>query len=256
MLPLPSRTATAALFLLLAAAAAGAATVSLQADADAFVTNGPSSDLSDNNYGGAGSMAVAAAGLPKGEFQSVLRFDASAAKSAFDSAFGTGQWIVTGAQLQLTATPPVNAIFNATAAGLFNMEWMSDDSWGEGTGSPANPAAAGVNFTTLPAFLGTGVQSLNVSGVPFSFNGSTTGTTPYNLGLAAGFLGDIYAGTPASLHLAAADASVSALFNTRSVTAVASRPALILSAAAVPEPGRMILFAVGASLILARRRRS
>jgi len=83
------RAATLALTLLLAVPA-HAATFALNPSADAFVTTGPSGNLTANNYGAAGGLSVAASGLAKGEFQSVLRFDLSGAKTAFDSRnFGT-----------------------------------------------------------------------------------------------------------------------------------------------------------------------
>ena len=97
------------------------ATFSLNPGADAFVTSGPSGTLSANNYGGAGALSVTAPGLSQGEFQSVLQFDLSGAKSSFDSQFGPGQWSVQSVTLQLTATSPNNAIFNASAAGLFGV---------------------------------------------------------------------------------------------------------------------------------------
>ena len=57
------------------------AVVSSNPTADAFVTTGSANDLATNNYGGAGALALSAAGSSKGEFQSVLRFDTSGAKS-------------------------------------------------------------------------------------------------------------------------------------------------------------------------------
>jgi hypothetical protein len=45
--------------------------------------------LATNNYGGAGVLAVASSAAPKGEFQSVLQFDLSTAKTLFDTQFGT-----------------------------------------------------------------------------------------------------------------------------------------------------------------------
>src|SRR5689334_8158093 len=110
--------AMAAVFLL-AALPLHAATFTLNPSADAFVTTGPTANLSGNNYGGAGALSVAAPGLANGEFQSVLRFDLSGAKSSFDTQFGAGQWSIQSISLALTATAPNNAIFNASAAGQF-----------------------------------------------------------------------------------------------------------------------------------------
>src|SRR5262245_12507685 len=101
-----------------------AATFSLNPGADAFVTSGTSGNLSNNNYGGAGALSVAAPGLAQGEFQSVLQFNLSGAKSSFDSQFGVGQWSIQSVTLQLTAAAPNNPIFNASGAGQLGISWM------------------------------------------------------------------------------------------------------------------------------------
>src|SRR5690242_3498629 len=75
-------------------ASARAAVFTANPVADAFVTTGPSNNLISNNYGGGGTLALSAAGLANGEFQSVLQFDTSGAKSLFDSAYGAGLWSV------------------------------------------------------------------------------------------------------------------------------------------------------------------
>src|ERR1051325_2699813 len=97
------------LFLTLIPAGSPAASLSLSPSADAFVTGGPSGNLSGNNYGGAGALGVASAGSAKGEFQSLLPFDLSGAKTSFDAQFSIGQWSLQSVTLQLTATGPNNA---------------------------------------------------------------------------------------------------------------------------------------------------
>jgi hypothetical protein len=60
----PCKTAVAAATLALSLAfSAHAATFTLNPSADAFVTTGPTGNLSGNNYGGAGALSVAALGL-------------------------------------------------------------------------------------------------------------------------------------------------------------------------------------------------
>src|SRR5512146_3362191 len=103
-----------------------AASVSLNPISDAFVTTGPTSNLSTSNYGAAGALSVAAPGSPKGEFQSVLQFDLSGARNSFDTSFGAGQWNIQSITLRLSATSPQNALFNANAAGQFNIIWMQN----------------------------------------------------------------------------------------------------------------------------------
>src|SRR5262249_12990547 len=128
---------------LLCPSAARPATASTVAFSDSFVTTGPGGGLSASNYGSAGALAPAAPGKPQGEFQSVLQFDESGAKTLFDTQFGAGQWTVSAVTLQLNASPANNPIFNAVNAGSFGVSWMQNDSWTEGTGSPATPSASG-----------------------------------------------------------------------------------------------------------------
>src|SRR5258708_5422061 len=143
---------------------ASASTFSLNPSADAFVTTGPSGNLSINNYGGAGALTIAALNLSQGEFQSVLQFGLSGAKSAFDSQFGAGQWSIQSVTLQLTAAPPNNPIFNASAAGQFKISWMQNDGWTEGAGTPQTPSATGITFSTLSNFVSGADENLGSFG--------------------------------------------------------------------------------------------
>jgi hypothetical protein len=82
---LRKRLAPASAIALLLNLPAHAATFTLNPAADAFVTTGPTANLSVNNYGGAGALSVAAPGLANGEFQSILRFDLAGARTSFDT---------------------------------------------------------------------------------------------------------------------------------------------------------------------------
>src|SRR5262249_34519236 len=100
--------------------------------ADTFV----SSANPANNYGGAGSLQISAPAPQKGEFQRLLRFDLSAAKTAFDASFGPGNWQLTSLAIKLTAAAPANALFNGNTAGpggsnvnfagTLNASWIAD----------------------------------------------------------------------------------------------------------------------------------
>ncbi len=202
------------------------ATISLNPTADAFV----SSANPAYNYGGAGALQVSAAGLPAGEFESVLQFDLSSAKSSFDATFGSGQWSVQSETLQLTAFVGRNPIFNQPAAGQFAVSWMQNDTWTEGSGTPMAPGGTGITFNSLPSFLSSSDQTLGT----FSFDGSTSGTFNYSLALATGLVGDADTGGLTSLRLLATDTMMSALFNSRSFAIAASRPVLTIVATAAP----------------------
>ena len=231
-----------------------AAAFSTNAFSDAFVTTGPTGNLGGNNYGGAGALGVSAPGLPQGEFQSVLQFDLSGARNAFNNQFGAGNWSVRTMTLQLTATPPNNAIFNASAAGQFQIYRMQNTSWAEGTGTPGAPGATGITFTSLQnTFISSGDESLGT----FSFNGATSGALTYRFNLTSSLTADVLAGNDISLRLVAADTNVSALFDSRNFGTASSRPLLTIDA--VPEPGTMALWTLGIAFfaaggIFARRR--
>ena len=212
------------LTLLAAASQVFAASVSLNPAADAFVATGSSGALANNNYGSAGSLALSAAALSKGEFQSVLRFDTSTAKTTFDALYGPGAWTLQSITLQLSASTVNNAIFNANAAGSFNIGWLQNDSWTEGTGTPNAP-------------------------------GASTGTFTYSLGLSGGFWSDTAAGNLVSLRLTAADNVVSFLSSSVQFGTAANRPLLTITA--IPEPSTLSLLALcGGTLALFVRRKS
>src|SRR5688572_17476678 len=184
----------------------------LHPSADAFVATGPSGNLSGNNYGGGGGISVAAAGLPQGELQSVLKFDLAGAAGSFDGAFGAGQWTLASVTLQLTATPANAGVFNPPAAGQFGISWLQNDAWTEGTGNPGAPGASGITYTTLQStFIGGGDQDLGT----FAFSGATSGALSYALGLPSGLTTDALAGALLSLRIFAVDSTMSGVFNSR-----------------------------------------
>ncbi len=229
------------------AASTRAATFSTNSFIDAFVTTGPTGNLSGNNYGAAGALGVSASGLPKEEFQSVLQFDLAGARNSFDNQFGAGQWSVQSVSLQLTATPPNNGIFNATSAGQFQIYWMQNDSWTEGTGTPNAPTTTGITFTSLQnTFIGPNDENLGT----FAFNGATNGAANYTLTLTSGFTADLLASNDVSLRLVAADSSVSGLFDSRNFGTAGSRP--LFTVDAVPEPATIALTGLGIALLAGR----
>lgn len=232
---------------------ASAQSVSLNPVADLFVFSGEPTF----NYGGGGVFAVSAPGLPEGEFQSLVRFDLASAKANFDAAFGSGNWTLGSAVLQLTAASPNNPIFNSSAAGQLNAVWMQNDTWAEGAGAPTTPDTNGVTWNSLPSFLSPADQNLGT----FSFDGAISGTANYTLSLSSGLVSDVALGGLASFQLRAApgDSTISGAFNSRSFGTATRRPLLTLSAVAIPEPATWLLAGCGVlavGFLRSRRRRS
>jgi len=212
--------------------------------ADAFVASyNPS-----GNFGGAGALSVAASGLAKGEFQTVMRFDGSAVKAASDAAYGVGQWTVQSVTLKLTATSS-GSPFNSSAAGQFSLDWMANDSWTEGSGKPTAAGTTGITFSSLPTFESAGDQLLGT----LSYGGATSGATTYTLGLGSSFVTDLLGGNQVSLRLYAADATVSYLFYSRSNVTAANWPVLTVTTT-VPEPAMLSTLGVMSLGLLGRRK--
>lgn len=231
------RITCAAMATLALSSAASADVVSLNPVADAFVD----SALANNNYGGGGGLAVAAPGLPQGEFQSVLRFDASAAVASFNASFGAGNWTIQSITLTCTAAAPNHPIFNAQAAGQLSASWMQNDSWVEGTGTPQAPGATGITFATLPSFLSGADEALGT----YSFAGGTSGANIYALALTSAFSADVTTGGLVSLRIAPVGSTIGYVFNSRSFGTASARPVLAITA--VPAPGVAILLAIAAA---------
>ncbi len=256
-----------AVLLSLVSAARGAV-VSLIPTADAFVTGGSvatGSGLPGANYGAAGALQISPPGSVKGEIQSLLKFDLLSAKTTFDATFGVGAWSISSITLQLgtnfgtAGVQPNNAIFNIINGGTFKIDWLANDNWGEGTGTPAspftpaNPPVDGVTFNSLPLLLSGNDETLGtLTYVPVgNTNPPTIPAATYPLALSPGFLADVMAGQPVSLRGYADQPGVDYLFNTK--TFGSNAPTLIVNA--VPEPGTVVLLVGGAFFATRRRRR-
>lgn len=221
---------------------------SSQPIADAFVTPGADGSLSSSNFGAAGALAIAAADLPEGEFQTVMKFDLSGELSSLNAQFGAGQWSVQSITLQLMAAPHSNPIFNNVAAGMFGVSLMENNSWVEGTGSGNAPTSDGITFSTLE---GTYINNATDQALgTFSFSGNTSGLNSYSLNLSSGLVADVLGGDDVSLRLFAADNDVSYLFDSRTGGSGASfHPTLTVDVATIPEPGTVTLCAVAAIML-------
>lgn len=225
--------------------------------ADAFLATGSpanpvGADLTDVNFGGAGTLAIAPASSAKGRFDSILRFNTAAAINQFNTTYGLGNWQLTGFTLSLASNfgdqgeQPNNAVFNAINAGSFGIDWLGYDGWVEGTGggsgTPGFPGNSLVSFDSIATLYSGGSASL----------GTFTFTPPgdnlylnYALPLNSSLLADSMTGGDLSLYFFAADDQVSYLFNARSFSS--NRPQLTLTATAVPEPGvlGLVLISLG-----------
>ena len=216
-----------------------ATTLSVVASSDSYLS---SANVS-SNFGNAGALSLAGNGTGNvvGPLSSILRFDLSTITSSLDSTYGTGGWMVDQVQLQLTSATPQNPNFNPNAAGAVAVDWLTSDSWTEGT----------ITWAGLPGVVSAGSESMGT----FSYGGSNSGTVAHTLQNGTGFLADLLSGSLASLLLSAGDPNVSMTINSRNFGTPANRPYLLITASAIPEPGKVALLMFGSFALMLRRRR-
>ena len=213
----------AAVILCLGHAAGAQVTNTTMSIADAFLCTGSSNnpelggaDLRGLNFGAAGTLVVAPASSPKGEFQSVIKFSLSNGVALFNSTYGSNNWFVSGISLKLTSNygtggvQPNNGIFPVISGGSFVIEWLSDDDWVEGTGTPNLPASDGVDYDSLPDLL-SGPREILCTNT-YSPPGNNVPVT-WLLPLATNLVADILSGGDVTFHFYAADNEIGYLFN-------------------------------------------
>jgi hypothetical protein len=255
----------------LAAAAVQAVTLSTTAIADTFVLNpGPANTLEDadnRNFGGLNSRSVAASTAvgttsgQKGEFDSLLRFNATATLAAFDALFGAGNWTVTGVSLKLCTSYNVSGpgIFNAAGAeGKFAVNYMPNDgsAWVQGQGytsiTPDAKSYSGISYAGLQTLLDATPATL--VGAYDYVNLGTTQWETFDLGIGTqALLDDLLVGDNLSLLLTPADSQVAFNFTSWQYGSSSKPPTLLITAAAIPEPASAGLLAVACCCCLARR---
>jgi hypothetical protein len=189
--------------------------------ADAFLCTGSpnyenGADLTGENFGAAGTLAISPASSSKGEFQSVIRFNLAGAVTQFNAAYGSNHWTVSGITLQLASnygvagSQPNNPIFNVISGGQFVIEWLADDDWVEGTGTPNLPTTDGVCYDSLPDLLSPPREALATNTyVPPGDNVPVFWPLP----LTANLRNNVTNGADVNLRFYAADNQVNYLFN-------------------------------------------
>jgi hypothetical protein len=238
------------LTLLLSAAVAGlaqAASFTNNVSVDSFVR----AAAPTLNYGSAGALSVSGAsagnssGVTNGIYDSFIRFNTAAMVTNFDSVFGSHNWVMTSAKLLVTEVgAPANAIFNR-GKGAFEIRWIANDNWIEGTGTPTAATTNGIAYQDEPALLNRGTDvSLGV----FT-NAGTDATVSFSFALPAPFTADLKAGGEVGLYLTAIDPGIGFTFDSRGVGPVTARPALEISA--LPRPGIAAISLSGTDILLA-----
>lgn len=230
----------------LACAVAQGGVYTNSASADTFVrANAPTS-----NYGGSGADSVSgagatnAAGVANGAFDTFIRFNTFPMVTNFNALYGSNSWAITGATLQvMEQAAPNNALFNR-GIGAFEIRWIANDNWVEGTGSPTGPTTTGLVYTNEPALLN---AATDVTLGAYTNAGVDTVQT-FSLSLPGAFVDDMEAGGEVGFFITAADPNIGFTFGSRTFNQAVGRPYLIVSA--LPRPGIAAADLVGQDLNL------
>ncbi len=198
--------------------------------ADSFVrSNSPTL-----NYGAAGALSVSGSTatntsmVAMGIADTFMRFNTAATVANFNSVFGANNWVINGATLVVVEVGvPNNAIFDR-GKGAFQIDWISNDSWTEGTGMPMTPTMDGIVYTNETTLL-TNPASLGV----FT-NTAVNNTNAYSLALAPDFVADMSAGGDVSLYFTALEPQTGFTFNSHNFPMASQRPIIAISATAPP----------------------
>ena len=208
-------------------------TASIVPDADSFVRAAAPS----NNYGAAGALSVSGiagtngAGDLNGAADSLMRISLSNVVTSFSNALGS-DWILTGVGLLLTELAvPDNAIFSR-GVGAFEIRWVANDLWLEGTGKPMSPTTDGVAWQDLPQVLN---SNLDVS-LGVLTNCGANGQESFALALPDRAEQDIHVGGEFGLYLTAKSPGIGFTFNSRNFGNTSGQPMLQLTATANPRP--------------------
>jgi hypothetical protein len=231
---------------LLAAAIARAAIFTNGASADTFVRSlAPSS-----NYGASGADSISGANATNaiatanGAFDTFIRFNTFSMVTNFNALFGSNNWVINGATLQLTEqSAPANNLFNR-GKGSFEVRWIANDNWIEGTGNPSVPASSGLVYTNETALLNVATDST----LGVFTNAGTDSTQVFALSLPGAFVGDMQAGGEVGMFMTAIDPNIGFTFSSRTFITTNGRPFLIVSA--IPQPAITAVNIVGVDLVL------
>jgi hypothetical protein len=231
---------------LLLAFASRAAVFTNSVSVDAFVR----AAVVNSNYGGAGALSVSGplavngAGFTNGAYDTFIRFNTGAMVSNFNSLFGTNNWVINNAKLRVTETgAPANTNFNR-GAGSFEIRWIANDNWIEGTGMPNAPTTNGIFYTDETTLLNPATDAT----LGVFTNAGVDSAQSFSLGLPASFVSDMRAGGEVGLFLTAVSPGVGFTFNARNFTTNSARPFLEVSA--IPQPGISAISVSGNDVIL------
>lgn len=202
------------------------------------------------NYGAAGALSVSGtsavngSGVTNGAFDSFIRFNTAAMATSFNASFGTNNWGISSVRLRVTETAtPSQTLFNR-GVGAFEIRWIANDNWTEGTGNPTTPATSGIVHANEATLL----NNLTDASLGIFTNAGADVSQSFPLALPTLFMTDLKAGGEVGLFLTALDAGIGFTFDARSFGTVAARP--YLEVTALPKPIFSEINLSGADILL------
>ena len=178
-----------------------------------------------------------------------FKFDLGSFVSSMNVAYGTGNWTVENIRLTFQYTLYANNTRFGGGAGDFDVYWVANDSWVQGSSNPvyATDAAGLIGWAGDESLLAHKYYSWSTATYAGSVADLTSWTTDktgdrqgllnVDLGADAKLVGDIVApdgGSKVSLYLMAASPSIGMTVFTGGATTL---PTLSFDVASVPEPG-------------------
>ena len=167
-----------------------------------------------SNYGGSGANAISGtnaangSAVKNGAFDSFVRFNTFSMVTNFNALYGSNNWVITGATLQVTEQgSPANALFNR-GKGSFEIRWIANDNWTEGTGTPPAPTTTGVVYNDEPTLLN---PALDVSLGTFT-NAGADAVLFYTLPLQPSFVSDMQGGGEVGFFFTTTDPNIGFTF--------------------------------------------
>lgn len=203
-----------------------------------------------------------------------FKFNIGSFVDSLNSVYGPGNWAVSNVKLSFQYTLYSNNTRFNSGAGTFDIYWVANDSWVEGTSNPAYATtstslsiwsggqallASEYYDWTTPGYTGTAAD-LTSGKWSTDSSGTRQSTLSYDLGSNASFLGDILTASSSgdsniSLYLMSTSDTMGITIFTGGGT---SLPTLTFDVVSVPEPGAstLILLGAGSGVLLWRSRRS
>ena len=227
---------------LFAASAAHASTTTFttSSDSQTYVASG---SQAGSSFEGKGAVEIAAATTSQPDIEEALfSFNTASIASQFNALYGINGWTITSASVTLNSnypsagTQPNNASFNVIDPGLFQLSWLSNNSWNQNT----------VTYNTISTYLpGTGNNNQQQTFGTYYYFADGTSTLTWVIGGSTGLLSGILSGGEISIFGTPDDNVVGYLFNTNTK---GDPPILDVTAEATPTPVPPALLLLGSGL--------